>query len=326
MKKFVSFFTAAAAVLNLAASVSVSAANEEKYIPLYYFKVSETENINVISEDTVHITRDVLKNGDFSMNIGVYIEDEIHKIYFASAKWRSESEYITLDNLLDPTVTGDEYTEYITSEGNKFTTNLTPFCFAEINSDSTMKIPYTPQIAVKPEINSMYFSYMTSYPNPFSWLGASSYEYAFTSFDAVFDSTIPDGVYDIVFATPENTKVSEGEVLSGVVSHGGMALSQTNFYSFYPEVRNLRIIVSDSFMLGDANIDGRIDAVDASLVLSDYALTATGGESSLNEIQQAAAEVNKDGNIDAIDASAILSYYAYTATGGTSSLEDFLSK
>lgn len=68
---------------------------------------------------------------------------------------------------------------------------------------------------------------------------------------------------------------------------------------------------SDNYNLGDINSDGYIDAVDASTVLSDYALISSNKESIFNEVQKKAADVNNDGFIDAVDASLMLSYYAY---------------
>lgn len=82
----------------------------------------------------------------------------------------------------------------------------------------------------------------------------------------------------------------------------------------------------DGIALGDVNDDGTIDARDASLVLSEYALTATGGEGALSAVQEISADVNSDSTVDARDASVILSYYAYTATGGKDSLETFINK
>jgi hypothetical protein len=80
---------------------------------------------------------------------------------------------------------------------------------------------------------------------------------------------------------------------------------------------------ANNVMLGDTDKNGTVDALDASLVLTAYALTATGESSGLDDEQSAASDVNSDGNIDALDASAILGYYAYTATGGKDSIEDF---
>lgn len=77
---------------------------------------------------------------------------------------------------------------------------------------------------------------------------------------------------------------------------------------------------------GDINRDGSVNAIDASAVLSAYALIATSKDSGLSEAQEAAADVNNDGVINAIDASLILTYYAYSATGGTLSFADFMAK
>lgn len=76
--------------------------------------------------------------------------------------------------------------------------------------------------------------------------------------------------------------------------------------------------------LGDVNINGSVDALDASIILTEYALIATGHDSSLNAEQKKAADLNKDGAVDALDASLVLSYYAYTATGGKLSVEDYI--
>ena len=76
--------------------------------------------------------------------------------------------------------------------------------------------------------------------------------------------------------------------------------------------------------LGDVNTDGSVDALDASMVLSDYAMKATGHESIFNAEQSKAADLNSDGAVDALDASLILSYYAYKATGGNQSITEYL--
>ncbi|MCR5708201.1 MAG: leucine-rich repeat protein [Ruminococcus sp.] len=75
---------------------------------------------------------------------------------------------------------------------------------------------------------------------------------------------------------------------------------------------------------GDPTGDGKIDAKDSSFVLVEYAKLSTGGESSLTEAEQNAADINKDGKADAKDASAVLSYYAYVSTGGADTIEVYL--
>ena len=78
---------------------------------------------------------------------------------------------------------------------------------------------------------------------------------------------------------------------------------------------------------GDANGDGRVDAVDASVILAHYARISTGSRAILSREQQLAADVNGDGIIDAVDASCILSYYAYLSTHTeTLSIDAFIDR
>ncbi len=80
------------------------------------------------------------------------------------------------------------------------------------------------------------------------------------------------------------------------------------------------------FSHGDVNIDGSIDSIDASLVLTEYARVSTGEVSGFDSVETFCADVDSDENVNASDASSVLSYYAYAATGGTDSLEDFLKR
>ncbi len=80
--------------------------------------------------------------------------------------------------------------------------------------------------------------------------------------------------------------------------------------------------VSDD--LGDVDRSGSIDSSDASIVLQEYALLATGQSGKLTAEQTRSADVNSDGSVDSSDASTILSYYAYTATGGRDPFDLFI--
>ncbi len=95
----------------------------------------------------------------------------------------------------------------------------------------------------------------------------------------------------------------------------------------YAESDNIDFISLGEYVetiLGDTDLDGIVNSSDASKVLSAYAVTATGGESPLSDIQKIAADVNKDDAVDSSDASSILAYYAFTATGGEGTIEEFL--
>ena len=80
--------------------------------------------------------------------------------------------------------------------------------------------------------------------------------------------------------------------------------------------------------LGDVNNDNQINAVDASSVLSYYAMISTNQDGGYDDKQKTAADVNHDGQINAVDASCILSYYAYVSTTKEDILdiEEYLKK
>ena len=82
------------------------------------------------------------------------------------------------------------------------------------------------------------------------------------------------------------------------------------------------------YSLGDVNNDSKVNAVDATAILVEYALTQTSNpKGEFNEAQKKSADVNSDGKINAIDATVILSFYAYSAThkGNEISISEFLS-
>lgn len=79
--------------------------------------------------------------------------------------------------------------------------------------------------------------------------------------------------------------------------------SWDNFpYAFLPESH------------GEINGDGLVDAVDACLVLSEYATVSSGGSYTLRSSQRAKADLNGDDIVDAVDASLILNIYAVNSS------------
>ena len=84
---------------------------------------------------------------------------------------------------------------------------------------------------------------------------------------------------------------------------------------------------SADYKLGDVDNNGKINAVDASMVLTYYANISTNKDGGLDEKQKLAANADKNDVINAVDASHILSYYAYTSTTKTDikSFEDYMN-
>ena len=80
---------------------------------------------------------------------------------------------------------------------------------------------------------------------------------------------------------------------------------------------------STQILKGDANGNYIIDAVDASVILANYAKYSTSSDKPTeNEI--AVQDINNDGFINAVDASMVLSYYAYTSVGGQFTFSEYL--
>ncbi len=68
------------------------------------------------------------------------------------------------------------------------------------------------------------------------------------------------------------------------------------------------------------NNDGFVDAVDASLVLAEYALRSSSQNGKFDDRQSKAADVDHNGLVDAVDSSKILAYYAYLSSNENSTL------
>ena len=79
--------------------------------------------------------------------------------------------------------------------------------------------------------------------------------------------------------------------------------------------------------MGDINNDTRVDAVDASWALKEYAAQST-GKSTLTAEQILAGDVDGNKKVDSVDASKILSYYAYLSNleGEPVTITEFLRK
>lgn len=82
-----------------------------------------------------------------------------------------------------------------------------------------------------------------------------------------------------------------------------------------------------SFLSGDLQHDGKVDASDAAEVLMIASVSGSGGEITLSAMQTTECDVNGDGRIDALDAADILQYSAECAVGGFSGdIADFLKQ
>ena len=82
------------------------------------------------------------------------------------------------------------------------------------------------------------------------------------------------------------------------------------------------VMADDSFILGDFNNDGSVDAVDATAILQYYSNNSTGKPVDWSEEKKQSADIDEDGEILAIDATWVMMYYAYLSTGDNPQIQD----
>ena len=100
-----------------------------------------------------------------------------------------------------------------------------------------------------------------------------------------------------------------------------MELKQENALDNTVKVKIIRAADGD-YEMGDANGSGVVDGIDASLVLTHYALLSTGKEGIVVNELLAYADYDENGVVDGRDASMILSYYAQQSVSSVSSQKE----
>ena len=185
-------------------------------------------------------------------------------------------------------------------------------------------------------------------PEPGAAISALSKTFAYgDTGDFIFLTTCADGNYgkdgvmwNITFTLPENAQAGDEYVFYiGDSKYGkapalfsnyaddedGIAMQDYIFTSGLAE-GYIRVTENPAFLLGDVDMNGVVDGIDASAILSEYANLSTGGSGNFDDEQNKAADADGNGIVDGIDASMVLSYYAYSSTGGKLTLEDFIAE
>lgn len=302
-------------------------------------------------------------DGDSAINVNIRIEGISERIYCGDVTFPSDSETAFAADIMkfadeasdefEITWTDSDYGAYISAvNGEKAATfEAWDGWMFRVNGVAPSVGVSAYEISDGDEI-VLYYSYMdetTSMQYPEMSYDLSTGIVTFTSMDAAgYDdnwnpilSEQPVSGMSVTFtgsgAAYEAETDENGQIdLSGDILPGGGSLSVGDYeISYYKKNESgaplvLRpapdTVLEYGYMLGDVSGNGVVDAVDASRILTAYALTSTGGDSGLDEAQSLAANVNKDTAINAVDASKVLSYYAYTATGGKGSLGEFLAR
>ncbi len=148
-------------------------------------------------------------------------------------------------------------------------------------------------------------------------------EYAFYFCENLTKIVIKNPVCEISNDAISNGFTSEN---SGYYFDGTIYGYDNSTAQNYAKKYNCNFGILETYITGDVNSNGFIDATDASCILTIYADFSTGNETSFTETQILSADTNGDTNIDVNDASLVLDYYSYSAAGGTQSPEEFFAE
>lgn len=274
-----------------------------------FYPTSLTNEFDIIGDKLVWIANDSVD----SANIYGCRYDSNSKTWGGPVAFSNQNEYI--ENL-----TVEEYGGEIFIAANKNNVELTDEDVITINSLVWGKITNTDNLTLNGAyynsyeltndgILSLELDVSNSGTNPVSGL---TVEVINESGELVKSCQV-----DTAIASGEESEINVEMEVGNNFNYGKYQVKITSANAADLELSDNTVWIDISlvYTLGDVNNNGKIDAIDASMILSEYVASATNNTTAFTEEQKKAADVNLDGNIDAIDASKILAYYSATATG-----------
>lgn len=264
----------------------------------FYMEAANSSKYKLINNNTIII--DSLDE-DLTINGKIYFSDASKGAWSVSPKWNTSNENIKITKVYDPLEEG----------------NLSYYAYAETDADGNLTVSRNESYySVNKTYGSHNFTIKTNDGKALVPFRETAENYPLVTFDFTIDADTPEGTYEIFFTKDEDNSTR----CAMDAAHNNTIYK---FPDLAPDVSGITIkIGKDStsivepanYNFGDINLDDVVDASDASLALVEYAATATGKESTLDEIPKINGDVNFDTVIDASDASDILRYYAYTST------------
>jgi hypothetical protein len=278
----------------------------------YFGLINPTENVKTDVSGINKIA--VLSSGDYS----IYADDfsgETFDVINSSYKKKYEKE------LKSYYAKGKNFT--VNNLGTDFAVNISDVNRTfKVKSSNNAKSAYADKNSIKVISNGSEMDYDITKIENNPVLPYYFYEFKGETNSDITVSTGNDGIilsgkngvrcsYD--FTKPEYDNYGilvtdfEQKFSAGITSSVSVMLKYENG-RFIPYIDNDKDDIFEyKVKQGDANCDGVIDAVDASVVLSGYASVATQHPSYCNDYL---GDFNNDGSVNAIDASEILAFYA----------------
>lgn len=285
MKKIVSSLLAAVLTVSFAGSVVSFADGYTGEIPSVYFKAKENSSATIGSDGSITIDRSALASGNTTFTIEVYIKDNAVPCFDVNPKWKSDSSFIELDNLVDPSETED-------------------FSYAYGAKN------YSINVSNDKQYNTMGFKCSTGFSlGSLETLGETSEDYPLTAFDIKVSPNTPYGQHEIFFLS-ESIDYPDQRV-----SEIAIRTDDGKEYVVKPNMQSISVNIN-GFNLGDVDNDGSVTASDASAALAAYSKASTTVDAStgLSELETLAADTDGDGMVTSVDASNILAYYVRSST------------
>lgn len=301
MKKSLSMVSAAvlaASCLSSTVAFAAGSADGTAAAVRFYMEAANSSKYKLVNNNTIII--DSLDE-DLTINGKIYFSDASKGAWSVSPKWNTSNENIKITKVYDPIEEG----------------NLAYYAYAETDADGNLTVSRNESYySVNKTYGSHNFTIKTNDGKALVPFRETAENYPLVTFDFTIDADTPEGIYEIFFTKDEDNSTR----CAMDAAHNNTIYK---FPDLAPDVSGLTIkIGKDStsivepanYNFGDINLDDVVDASDASLALVEYAATATGKESTLDETPKINGDVNFDTVIDASDASDILRYYAYTST------------
>lgn len=314
---------------------SVNAADASKGLSIEAYKEADSKYSAMGNE--IKVSKEDIAAGDIVIPCAVYLDEATSDMLAVSSNLTVVSNSADAKKVVLKTVSMEdsyfaEEKTFSFTDGTEFKTDY-PVAFSGTYSAREGYMPGgsyfvaadSSQSVAKTD-NYFFGCSWTNGGTQYKYVGSKSTDHPFVVFEVVLPKGLADGEYKIDFCKYNTDVTNTYDNPTPMIEVQGTRYTIANNNL---NLKELKITVGDgaptgSYVLGDTNEDGVVDAIDASAILTFYAQSSV-SDVEITDFIKNVYDVNKDGIIDATDASAVLTYYALSSTGKCDSLEAYLA-
>lgn len=309
---------------------SVNAADASKGLSIEAYKEADSKYSAMGNE--IKVSKEDIAAGDIVIPCAVYLDEATSDMLAVSSNITVDSKDIAFTRIELSKSYFSAAKDYAFPDGTAFSTDL-PVTFAGSLSsrgvflnDGSYQFGLDASQSAAGTDNYFLGCSWTNGGTGYSYTGTKSTDHPFYMFNVVLPKGLADGEYNVKFCKYNTDLSGEYDNPTPMIEVQGTRYTIANNNL---NLKELKITVGDgaptgSYVLGDTNEDGVVDAIDASAILTFYAQSSV-SDVEITDFIKNVYDVNKDGIIDATDASAVLTYYALSSTGKCDSLEAYLA-